>query len=446
MVTFDDRSMLRHGPFACVADRVFDGQDVLDGHAVLVDGNRVSDIVPTGALPAGMPALREPGCTLIPGLIDTHAHFLRWEGPQFLAYGVTTIRDTGNPLDWILARRQEAPGELWPRIFCQGPLIDGPNPRHPLVSLACRDETEAVAAVRDTAAAGVDGIKLYNRLDPAWLPAMVAATHEAGLLASMHCQTSGMLVAAEAGVDEFFHLDGILADVWPDHPGGWLELWATPEFAQTENRQREVAAVIADHGMVTTPTLAYWDCRRQICLPGFAESAGARNLPAGLLRWHGIGHPDPSSAEQWRCAQEAALRFVAMLVELRAPVLPGSDTPCGPLSPGLSLWRELELLVSAGMSPLNALRAATSDAAAFLRKPELGSVRVGSAADMAFVRGNPTGSIPAHPEVVAVLRCGAVYDPRKLLAESLTDEAMLDEGEPWSRQFRAHSEPAGPVE
>lgn len=445
LAPFNNQSVPRQGPFACIADRVFDGRDVLEDQAVLVDGDRVSDVMPMEALPAGMPVLREPGCTLIPGLIDIHTHFLRWEGPQFLAFGVTTIRDTGNPLDWILARRQEAPDRLWPRILCQGPLIDGPNPRHPLVSLACRDEAEAVAAVRDTAAAGVDGIKLYNRLDPAWLPAMVAATHEGGLLASMHCQASGMLVAAQAGVDEFFHLDGILPDVWPDHPEGWLELWATPEFAQTEDRQRELAAVIAHHGMVTTPTLAYWDCRQQICLPGFAESAGARNLPAGLLRWHGIGRPDPSSAEQWRRALEAALRFVGMLLDLGAPVLPGSDTPCGPLSPGISLWRELELLVSAGMSPLNALRAATSDAAAFLRRPELGSLRAGSVADMSFVRGNPTESIPAYPEVVAVLRGGTVYDPRKLLADSLTDGALVDEDEPWSRQFRAHSEPAGSV-
>lgn len=440
MALHDHQAALSGPQFACAADRVFDGERTLQGHAVLVRGGAVVELAPLEALPDDMPVLREPGCTLIPGLIDIHAHFMRWEGTRFLAYGVTTIRDTGNPLEWILARRREWPHRPWPRILCQGPLLDGPTPLHPVVARACPDEAGGVTAVRETAAAGVDGIKLYNRLDPAWLPAMVRASHEAGLRASMHCQAAGMVVAAEAGVDEFFHLDGILQDVWPDRPPGWLELWGTPGFAHTEEQQRRVVRIITASGMVTTPTLAYWDSQHQIRLPGYAQSDAAGNVPGTLVRWQVPERPDPPGAGQWRRALEAARRFVGLLLEEGAPVLAGSDTPCGPVPPGLSLWRELELLVEAGMCPRNALRAATSAASAFLGRPELGHLRPGAVADMAFVRGDPTARIPSRPEVVRVLRGGAVYSPAELLVASAADEAMLDEGEPWSRQFRAHWE------
>ncbi len=444
MTPRESRAAQSASPFACVTDRVFDGERVLQSHAVVVEGSLVVDVVPLSAVPDSMPVLREPGCTLIPGLIDVHVHFLRWEGPQFLAYGVTTIRDTGNELAWVLARQEEWPRHLWPRIMCQGPLLDGPTPLHSLVARACGDEARAVAAVRDTAAAGVDGIKLYTGLDRTWLPAMVRATHETGLRASIHCGTSGPVVAAEAGVDEFFHLDGVLHDVWPDHPPGWLELWGAPGFAQTADRQREVADTVAASGMVTTPTLAYWDSQSQIRAPGYTQSAALSGVPAALVRWQCPERPDASGAEQWRRALEAAQGFVGLLLERQAPLLAGSDTPCGPVPPGLSLWRELELLTEAGMSPEQALRAATSDAAAFLGRPELGRLRPGAQADMVFVRGNPAERIEECPGVVAVLRGGTTYRPAELLAASLADDAMLDEGEPWSRQFEAHWQRAHP--
>ncbi|MBI3920216.1 MAG: hypothetical protein HY318_02265, partial [Armatimonadetes bacterium] len=170
---------MNHAPtpsnrFALTATRIFDGEKVLTGHAVLVEEGIVRSVVPIGSLPGDVQEVYdEPDSTITPGLIDTHTHFMRWEGPLFLACGVTTIRDTGNDLKWILERRSEGAAHPWPRILCMGPLLDGPTATHPVVSRACADLEDAVGAVRETVAAGVDGVKLYVGLETEWLPAMV---------------------------------------------------------------------------------------------------------------------------------------------------------------------------------------------------------------------------------------------------------------------------------
>ena len=99
---------------AYTADRVFDGDRILKNQVVLVEDKVVTDTIALGDLPADMPLQQYLGCTLIPGLIDTHMHFMRWQGPLFLAYGVTSVRDTGNDLAWVLQCRDEWPRQPWP--------------------------------------------------------------------------------------------------------------------------------------------------------------------------------------------------------------------------------------------------------------------------------------------------------------------------------------------
>jgi imidazolonepropionase-like amidohydrolase len=433
-MTDDSRESPR---LAFSAARVFDGERALRDHAVLIENGLVSAVVPRQAVPAGQPQWHEAGGTLLPGLIDTHVHFMRWQGPLFLAHGVTTVRDVGNDLAWILARRGEWQSQCWPRILCVGPLLDGPTPVHRIVSRPCPDAAAASAAVRETAAAGVDGIKLYVGLAPEWLPAMVREGHAAGLRVSMHCSGSGVLVAGRAGVDEFFHLDGVLADIWPSRPAGWLETWGLPGLADTRDRQGRVAEETRVLGMTATPTLAYWDSQWRIRTAGHLDTEEMQCVPAAIREAQGTAPADPVACAQWRRALEAAQRFVGLLHSRGVPILAGSDTPCGAVPPGLSLWRELSLLVEAGLSPLQALQAATSAAATFLRQPHLGRLRPGAAADLVLVRGNPLDRIPERPDVIAVVRQGTAFRPTSLQA---TAQAAADSAAayPWGRQLALH--------
>jgi hypothetical protein len=432
-----DSSTKASGRLAWAAARVFDGERTLVDHAVLVQDGVISAVLPQHSLPEGVPLCAEPDSTLLPGLIDTHVHFMRWQGPLFLAHGVTTVRDVGNDLEWILARRGEWEANLWPRLLCVGPLLDGPTPVHAVVSRCCADAADALAAVRGTVAAGVDGIKLYVGLHRDWLPAMVREGQAAGHKVSMHCSGSGVLVAGSAGIDEFFHLDGILADVWPMHPAGWLSAWGRPEFARTLDRQRDVADAIGALGMTATPTLAYWDSQWRIRTADHLGSAAMRHVPTAIIEAQGRQAADPVAAALWQRALRAAQDFVGLLVARGVPLLAGSDVPCGAVPAGLSLWRELSLLVEAGLSPPQALRAATAAAAAFLGQPHLGRLRPGAAADMVLVRGNPTERIPERPDVVAVMRHGTVYRPGCLLAAAAAATATVD-NEPWGLQLARH--------
>ncbi len=420
---------------AYTADRVFDGDRILENQVVLVEDKVVSDTIALGDLPADMPLQQDLGCTLIPGLIDTHMHFMRWQGPLFLAYGVTSVRDTGNDLAWILQCRDEWPRQPWPRILCLGPLLDGTPPGHALVTHAITDTDSAIVAVQQTAAAAVDGIKLYASIAAEWIAPMAKTSHAAGLKVSMHCLPHGVLAAGRAGIDEFYHLDGILADIWPDHPPGWLAVWGDPGFDKTWDRQREVADAIAAMHLVSTPTLAYWDSQwRMRTTDPFPEER--QYMPSDLFQWS-AAEPDAELGATWQRAWQAALRFQGLLLERQVPTLAGSDTPCGGILPGQSLWRELSLLVIAGLNPVGALRSATSAAADFLERPELGRLQKGCAADFAVVRGDLSQQIPEQPELVSVMRNGTSYAPDVLLqaAEPVNPSWRA---EPWARQFAEH--------
>ena len=427
-----------HGPkqdWAVAADRLFDGERFLEDHAVWPKAE-ACQVLPAASLPPDLHVHREPDSTIIPGLIDTHVHFMRWQGPLYLLHGVTSIRDTGNDLRWIIDRRREWSSFPWPRILSLGPLIDGPEPNHPLVAWPVTDLHSAVDAVRRSAAAGVDGIKLYTAIEGAWLPDIVRESHAAGLRVSMHCLRQGVLIAGRAGVDEFYHHDGILADVWPEHPPGWLSVWGDPEFSSTWDRQRQVADEIAELGMTATPTLAYWDSQWRM-RDGVGPSPAERQfVPPDLARWSSA-ELDPEGARVWRRALDAAQRFTGLLIDRQVPMTAGSDVPCGGIAPGSSLWRELTLLVESGMSVRQALRSATAAAADFLRQPRLGRLGKGRAGDLAVVRGDLSKGIPSRPEILLTARDGALYKRAELLSAAEQARPSFAQ-DPWGRQFEQH--------
>ncbi|MCC6444995.1 MAG: amidohydrolase family protein [Armatimonadetes bacterium] len=426
---------IQAGCFACAADRLFDGVAVLENHAVIVEGRTVAGVMPSEAVPESLPLARVPGTTILPGLIDAHTHLMRWELPLFLAYGVTAVRDTGNDPDWILQCRAQDDEHPSPAILCVGPLLDGSQPFHKLVSRACRDRESAVDAVRETAAAGTDGIKLYVGIPKEWLPAMAEASHAAGLKVSIHSSGEGVRAAARAGIDEFHHLDGILADVWPGHPPGWLSVWSLPEFARTRDAQRKIADEIARLGMAATPTLAYWQSQCRLRDPAFSSSEEAPGVPPEMVLWQQKLSGNGVAADRWRRALEAAQRFTGLLFERGVPILVGTDTPCGAVTPGLSLWHEMALLAGSGMSSIDALQAATSKAADFLGISNRGRLASGSAADLVIIRGDPTREIPAEPDIIAVLKNGKAYQPTELRAKAAQDASTVTE-DPWGIQFQ----------
>lgn len=353
------------------------------------------------------------GTTLLPGLIDSHVHLSTPElepgesyggfgtlvrsvvdgarhAPHqrraFIDHGVTTVRSLGDDRTWILeVRDMVADGELeGPRVLAVGPVFTARG-GHPVVTLHGGEvleggtevpETpdEARSAVRSLAAdGGVDWIKvIHDRgaearpgpfpLDPIASDVLEAIVDEAG--------ANGLPVVAHWGtVDD---LDELLAvgvdavehlEVRDEMVDGWPEGY--PD-------------AIVEAGVPIGPTLAVVD----------ASGRTPENIAQGLERF-------------------------AELHAAGATVVASSDAPMNGLRFGAGLHRELELLVEAGMTPAESLRAATSTAAEVLRNDDIGAIEPGRAADLLAVGGDPLADITAISEVVAVWRDGRlVVDQR----------------------------------
>ena len=393
--------------WALAPDTVWDGGRLLESCAVLVEGERIAGVRPAAGIPAGVAVTRLDGCTLLPGLIDCHVHLADWMLPGFLAAGVTTVRDTGNRLDWILERRARTAADpaSGPRILCCGPVLDGEAVNWPSIGRRHLGAREVARSVEELAAAGVDAVKLYVNLTEDQIAEAVRRAGGLGLAVIAHLGAVDAETAAAAGVGEIEHLSGCVHHVegaGPPDPG----------------RTSRWAAAFLESGVVLCPTLVVWDRLSRVNDAVFANDQRSRWVhPDIRAAWRRFPHRTSDTAE--RLARQA--RVVAMketlggLFESGCRIIAGSDTPWPGLAPGFSLHDELALLVDAGMPPRAALATATSSAADALGLGGVtGRIRAGLAADLLAVEGDPTSDITVLSEVRRVVRAGTFLDRRIL--------------------------------
>jgi hypothetical protein len=203
-------SPARH--YALVPDGIWDGtsDSRLTGTAVVVSGALIESVTPVEELQPYLRRVDLPGCTVVPGLMDAHAHYSAPMGPAFLAAGVTTIRDVGNDLQWILDQRaanSDRP-DRGPAIVCCGHLQDGPEPYWPRMGRANADADAVRRSVREHIESGVDAIKLYPGLDAEMTAAGIDEAHRLGKPATAHLGSCTVEDAVAAGLDGIEHLAG----------------------------------------------------------------------------------------------------------------------------------------------------------------------------------------------------------------------------------------------
>ncbi len=406
--------------YAVVPDGVWDG--VADtragGRAVVVDGRRIESVLPAAELPEGLARVDLPGATLLPGFIDAHVHYSSVMGPTFLAAGVTTVRDTGNNLEWILEQRGFNDGRngRGPSIVCCGHLQDGPEKYWPRMGTANADADAVRASIRRHIEAGADAIKLYPGLDVEMTAAGIDETHRLGKPVTAHLGTTGVEDAVRAGLDCIEHL--ARCDV----------AWRTAEPEEDD----ELIDLLLEHGAAIDPTTVIFDrSSRNLDLVFGRDEALRWVHPAHLHYWKS-GRPRIDETEARLKGQRTITylkRFLKRAHERGVTVAIGTDTPFPRLPPGFSLHDEMGVYADAGIAPVDILRSATSVNARVLAiEDRTGRIAPGLDADLVAVRGNPLDDIRDVNAIELVARRGEILDPEKLYSEvaSTFDETPDD--------------------
>ena len=389
---------LKSGTYAMVGATIVDGTNrppVPDG-VVLVRDGRIADAGSRAAVPVpdGVPTVDVSGKTLVPGLWDMHTHVTQIEwAPVYLASGVTTVRDMGNEFEFITVLRDAIASKraLGPRLLLAG-LVDGPGPNAFGVYYAATPD-EAKQAVGKYHDAGFQQIKIYSLITPPLVEAICAEAHRLGMTVTGHVP-NGMTIdqAATAGMDQIAHL-------------------AIRGEAGSDDVNR-IIGVLRDRKTVIDPTQSWNELLGHAAgTPIAAFQPGVAKIPPPLNRLFSNAGAAGIDAAAARARLERGLRIVKALHDAGVPVVAGTDEGI----PGHSVHREIELYVEAGLTPLQALQAATIvPARAMKLDAELGTIEKGKRADMVVLNANPLERIQNIRSARWTIIDGRVYDTQAL--------------------------------
>ncbi|MFD8491945.1 amidohydrolase family protein [Amycolatopsis sp. NPDC059657] len=427
--------------------------DVISGRlrpdmTVVVIGDRIvavgrsQDIrVPPGVLIHDL-----PGKFLLPGLCDLHVHTGAdvIDLPLHVANGVTTIRDMSTePRHFEMRRRVEAGTLLGPRWVLGSRIIDGiPSLWDPNFAniVKVSGDADARAAVREAKAEGAEFIKVYTRVSPVSLNAIADESRKLGLPFLGHCPDSVPIeTAVDLGQRSFEHLfwtfygtsrkEAELVERLRnlDFTDGDYNSWFTAmhpiewEAAHTHSpvKARALFAKFAACGARQVPTLALHNVLDHASAYRPEDDPLRKYLPKSaldlndfVLREFYLKGRTPQTDAEWAALWELRLGLVGEMHRAGVQILAGTDVGTGEIYPGFALHEELQHLVTAGMSPMAALRSATIESAKFLgRERETGSVAPGKLADLVLLDADPLADIANTRKLHGVSLRGKYYDP-----------------------------------
>ena len=418
---------------------------------VVVRGGRIAAVGPAGTTPVPSDARRIDGRGrfLMPGLTDMHAHLFADEyAPEsvapaelglYLAMGTTSARlQIGRPEHLELQRGVREGTVAGPRLWVSSPQLSGDSGAN---TLLVQNAAQARAAVRSAQASGYDFIKLTTNITPEVYAAIMAESRATGMRVTGHVDPRVGVATALAAGQQIEHLDNymesILADSAPSHVsvsdvGAYRAAnWNSLAYVDAQKLEA-LAGATARAGVYVTPTngffiswfaTEYTDAQVQ-ARPDYAYLPAAMKEPWERSRTRYWKNP-PTAAQR---ARYVALRnrMVRAIVDSGGQVMAGSDGPGGLMAYGWMLHRELQALVAAGLTPYQALRAATVVPAAWLGvTDEQGTIEIGKRADLLLLSANPLADIRKTSSIVGVAAGGAWYGQAQLAEMKQTARLAL---------------------
>ena len=403
--------------------------------AALGDAGRVT-------VPPGAATIDLTGRTVIPGLVMVHEHLYYPTGGGvyaqlgasfarlYLAGGVTTMRTGGNVngvMDIKMKSEIEAGRQAGPAIDATAPYLNGPNAFLQMHGL--KDPDDARMQVDYWVKMGATSFKAYMNITRAQLGAAVEEAHKRQLKVTGHLCSVTYSEAADLGIDNLEHgflaSTDFVADKKPDTcpgQGGGQQTIATLD--QNGEPFKALVKKLVEKKVALTSTLTVFET----FTPGRPKPPGLEVLVAPLREQY--------ERTFERVSQNAGSAYAklfpkAMALELAfakagGMLIAGTDpTGSGGVIPGYSNQRQVELLVEAGFTPLEAIEISTLNGAKYLgRERRIGSIAVGKQADLVVVGGNPAANVADLRSVETVFKAGVGFDPKKLI-ESVSGRVGL---------------------
>lgn len=433
--------------------RVIDGTGgaAVEDQNVVIEAGKISAIQSGAdvAEASGTAGLNLRGYTVIPGIVGMHNHLFyiarpnlnsqrKYEQPTlapqmtfsaprlYLAAGVTTMRTTGSIetyADLNLKRDIDAGKLPGPHLDITGPYLEGSESYFVQMPHLTSPE-DARQLVEYWADHGVTSFKAYMNITRAELKAAIDAAHKRGIKVTGHLCSVTYKEAAELGIDDLEHgffvntqLDpGKKPDVCSDSAGEYTLDHMAPDSAEA----KDLIDTLVKHHVAITSTL-----------PVFEGDAGGGRPP---LRQQALDAMTPEAREAFFILRERpasrpapkidpALLFKRDMELERAFVAAGGLLLAGPdptgrgdVIPGFGDQREIELLVEAGFTPVEAIKIATLNGATYMGKEkQIGSIAAGKNADLIVIKGDPSKQISDIENVEIVFKDGVGYDSQKLL-------------------------------
>ena len=417
--------------------RVIDGTGVppLDDQTMVIDHGRIAALGRAGEvqIPDGAQRLALAGHTVIPGIVGMHEHLFYpsfsgiplyiehgFSFPRlYLSCGVTTARTAGTLeayTDLNIKKMIDAGQMPGPNMLISVGYLEGKGSFAPqMPELTCPEDARRF--VEYWAAEGAHSYKAYMHITRAELAAALAAAHAHGLKLTGHLCSIGFREAAAMGIDNLEHgiavdtefMSGKQPDVCPNGP-------TADDLEKLDMNGEPVQQMIRDlveHHVTVTSTLAVFEAApplQQRFIDALAPDAlrnyltGRDQLPDAVLRRSAV-----------RIKKE--LEFERAFVKAGGLLMAGCDpTGNGSAVAGFGDQRNIELLVSGGFTPVEAIHIATQNGAKFLGMDDrIGSLATGKQADLVVIDGNPAEHITDIEKVELVFKNGVGYDPAKLL-------------------------------
>ncbi len=404
------------GTLALVGATLVDGtgRRALPDAAVVIRKGRIVAVGPESEvkIPRRAEVVDAHGKTILPGLWDMHAHFEQVEwGPIYLAAGATTVRDCGNEFEFITAVRDAiAAGRgLGPRILAAG-IVDGSGPR--AIGVARVDTPEQARQWVDRYhQAGFQQMKIYSSVKLDEVKAVADEAHRLGMTVTGHVPNGlNAYQVIEAGQDQINHIPYIRNIMLPPLPepssvGAVLKAEAALDFNSLE--AQKAIAFLKEHHTVIDPTLAIFELATASTAKPTAsfEPDVNRVAPELAAQLTDVGPPRPD-ADVREKSFEKMVALVGVLHHAGITIVAGTDQAV----PGFSLYREMELYVQGGLTPLEAIQAATIVPARVMgMDKELGTVEAGKRADLIVLGANPLDDIHNIRKVESVITNGRMY-------------------------------------